>query len=232
VGDLAYGRFTYWSESGAVEVFLLLGVVWAVVLVPPWLQSRRELRPMASVRSFRSQLWSLQRATPHYGDDAYTGWGDDGWGGEPAEGLVDVESEGAGMHAFATDRSREVAGTMAAGVAAGPAGAVVRRPPATPPRRMAGPAGALARRSLGYRRRRRVLAVLALAAVAGAAPALLLGGPWQVAEAVAGGLLLTYLGLLVRRGRREAERAETVRYPTPIQAPPPAVVIIGSGAAR
>ena len=53
-------------------VFLLLGVVWAAVLVPPWLQSRREARSVASISSFRSQLWSLQRATPHYDADTYT----------------------------------------------------------------------------------------------------------------------------------------------------------------
>ena len=61
---------------------------------------------------------------------------------------------------------------------------------------------------------------------------MLLGGPWIVAAAVAGTLLVAYLGLLVRRGRREAERAQKVRYLTPIRAPRPSVVVIGSGAAR
>ncbi len=56
--------------------------------------------------------------------------------------------------------------------------------------------------------------------------------PWIVAEAVAATLLVAYLALLVRRGRREAERAAKVRYLTPIRAPRPSVVIIGSGAAR
>jgi hypothetical protein len=68
--------------------------------------------------------------------------------------------------------------------------------------------------------------------MAGIAPAPLLGTPWVVAESVAVTLLLVYVGLLVRRGRREAERARKVRYLTPIRAPRPAVVIIGSGAAR
>jgi hypothetical protein len=53
-----------------------------------------------------------------------------------------------------------------------------------------------------------------------------------VAEAVAATLLFAYLALLVRRGLREAERAQKVRYLTPIRAPRPSVVIIGSGAAR
>ena len=49
---------------------------------------------------------------------------------------------------------------------------------------------------------------------------------------MAGTLLVAYLGLLVRRGRREAERAQKVRYLTPIRAPRPSVVVIGSGAVR
>ena len=61
---------------------------------------------------------------------------------------------------------------------------------------------------------------------------MLLGGAWIVAAGVAGTLLVAYLALLVRRGRREAERAQKVRYLTPIRAPRPSVVIIGSGAAR
>ena len=44
--------------------------------------------------------------------------------------------------------------------------------------------------------------------------------------------VVAYVGLLVRRGRIEAERARKVRYLSPIRAPRPAVVIIGSGAAR
>jgi hypothetical protein len=77
-----------------------------------------------------------------------------------------------------------------------------------------------------------VLAALVLLGLAGVAPALLLGTPGIVAEAVAGTLLLAYVALLVRRGRREAERVQKVRYLSPIRAPRPAVVIIGSGAAR
>jgi hypothetical protein len=68
--------------------------------------------------------------------------------------------------------------------------------------------------------------------VAGSAGAVVLGGAWIVAAAGSGTLLVAYLGLLVRRGRREVERAQKVRYLTPIRAPRPSVVIIGSGAAR
>jgi hypothetical protein len=50
--------------------------------------------------------------------------------------------------------------------------------------------------------------------------------------AAAGGLLLTYLALLVRRQRRLAERLRKVRYLAPIRAPRPAVVVLGTGTGR
>lgn len=54
-----------------MEVFLLLGVIWAAVLVPQWLENRRDARPTASIASFNRQLWSLERTTPTYEDSAY-----------------------------------------------------------------------------------------------------------------------------------------------------------------
>lgn len=201
-------------------VFLLLGVIWAAVLVPPWLQSRREARPIASMRSFRSQLWSLERATPHYGADSYTtyvSYGDDLYGDVPGE----PESDGAPSAGYEpdprwSDHDGPVARHGVAPVHAFPAVAAV------PPGR---------RRTPPYRRRRQVLSVLALAALGGVGPAVALGGPWVVVEAVAGTLLAVYVGLLIRRGRREVERAQKVRYLTPIRAPRPSVVVIGSGTA-
>ncbi len=43
---------------------IILAVVWAAVLVPPFVRSRREGRPGSSVTSFRAQLSTLERATP------------------------------------------------------------------------------------------------------------------------------------------------------------------------
>jgi hypothetical protein len=43
---------------------VILAGVWAAVLVPPFLRSRREGRPGSSVMSFRAQLSTLERATP------------------------------------------------------------------------------------------------------------------------------------------------------------------------
>lgn len=45
-------------------VLLILAIVWAVVLVPPWLRNRSESRPADSISSFRRQLSVLERATP------------------------------------------------------------------------------------------------------------------------------------------------------------------------
>lgn len=43
---------------------VILAGVWAAVLVPPFLRSRREGHPGSSVMSFRAQLSTLERATP------------------------------------------------------------------------------------------------------------------------------------------------------------------------
>jgi hypothetical protein len=228
--DLLYGRSKRSSESGVVVVFLLLGVIWAAVLIPPWLQARREARPIASIMSFRSQLWSLQRATPTYGDtygETYGVHGDEGddLAGEVA-GVAASSAGGAG-HALGSTH-----GGAAPRVAPGLVSTVVRSAEDGTPRGLSRAATAVGRRAHTFRRRRRVLCSLVLLTGAGVAPALLLGGPWVAAVAAPGMLLVAYLGLLVRHGRREVERVQKVRYLTPIRAPRPSVVVIGSGAAR
>lgn len=45
-------------------VLLILAAIWAAVLVPPYLQNRRETRPGDSIATFRSQLSVLERTTP------------------------------------------------------------------------------------------------------------------------------------------------------------------------
>lgn len=47
-----------------VLVLVILGLIWAAVLVPPYLQNRREHRPGDSIASFRHQLAVIERATP------------------------------------------------------------------------------------------------------------------------------------------------------------------------
>jgi len=47
-----------------VLVLVILALIWAAVLVPPYLQNRRESRPGDSIASFRKQLHVLERTTP------------------------------------------------------------------------------------------------------------------------------------------------------------------------
>jgi hypothetical protein len=53
-------------------VLLLLAVIWAAVLLPPWIQNRREGRPSDSIATFRNQLSVLERATPGFMGDNVT----------------------------------------------------------------------------------------------------------------------------------------------------------------
>jgi hypothetical protein len=47
-----------------VLVLVILAAIWAAVLLPPYLQNRRETRPGDSIATFRSQLSVLERTTP------------------------------------------------------------------------------------------------------------------------------------------------------------------------
>lgn len=42
-------------------VLFILALIWAAVLLPPWLQNRSESRPADSITSFRNQLSVLER---------------------------------------------------------------------------------------------------------------------------------------------------------------------------
>lgn len=44
-----------------ILVLVILAVIWAAVLVPPYLQSRSEARPADSISTFRQQLDTLER---------------------------------------------------------------------------------------------------------------------------------------------------------------------------
>ena len=185
-------------------LFLLLGVIWAIVLVPPWLQSRREARPIASIMSFRSQLWSLERATPHYGADAYGSYGDDAYddtygsdtyASTPTRrGVGDDTGESPRLHAFepgrASPRRANSAPSRCPGRRAD--GRVARRRAMAYRRRLSLPCSCW-RRSPRWCRR-----------VAGRSVADRRPGGGDAARA--------YLGLLIRLGRQHAERSQKVRY--------------------
>jgi hypothetical protein len=205
----------------AVPAFLLLGVIWAAVLLPPWLQSRREARPTASMVTFRRQLWSLARTSPGYGPvytDTFNGYEDDGYG----DLTDDVDDVGGGASGRADAPWRLADGDELAHRRALAPPASRQRPSPQRLRRVGG----------SYRRRRHILTALTVLAIGSVPPAVLLGGAWWVGQGVAGGLLVTYLALLVRRQRRLTERLQKVRYLTPIRAPRPAVVVLGTGTAR
>lgn len=54
------------GQAGSVTIVVLvfLAILWAAVLVPPYLRSRAEARPADSIVSFRQQLAVLERTTP------------------------------------------------------------------------------------------------------------------------------------------------------------------------
>lgn len=211
-----------------MPAFLLLGVIWAAVLLPPWLQSRREARPTASMVTFRRQLWSLARTSPGYGPvytDAFSGYDDDSYAGDLADDVDHVDPGG--------DHDGGVA-APAVGHGPLPGGdELVHRRSVASARsgRGAVPHGAVHAVS-SYRRRRHILVGLGVLAVGSVAPAVLLGGGWWVGQGALGGLLVTYLALLVRRRRRLAERIQKVRYLAPIRSPRSAVVVLGTGTAH
>jgi hypothetical protein len=52
-------------------ILLLIGVMWAVVLLPPLLRSRSDGRPSTSIVGFQRQLSSLQRTRPGSAHGSY-----------------------------------------------------------------------------------------------------------------------------------------------------------------
>jgi hypothetical protein len=47
-----------------IVVLLILAIVWAAVLVPPWLRNRADARPADSITAFRHRLRVLERTGP------------------------------------------------------------------------------------------------------------------------------------------------------------------------
>jgi hypothetical protein len=47
-----------------IVILLLLAVIWAAVLIPPFVRARAESRPSGSITDFRRQLHVLARTTP------------------------------------------------------------------------------------------------------------------------------------------------------------------------
>jgi hypothetical protein len=172
--------------------------------------------------TFRRQLWSLARTSPGYRPvhtDSFSGYEDDDYPGDLADESYHGDDDGG-------------AAGLAGGLGRLPGGDELarRRSPGSIGHAPASPRAATTGGT--YRRRRHILTGLTVLAIGSVAPAVLLGGAGWIGPAVAGGLLLTYLALLVRRQRRLAERLQKVRYLAPIRAPRPAVVVLGTGTGR
>jgi hypothetical protein len=194
---------------------LILPVIWAVVLIPPWIRRRREGRPAESILSFHRKLWELER-TSIYSDAA------------PADAYDPRR-----FHDLRHDADHTYSGLDAAHVhddaslSAGPgsAEAAAVMDPALVP----SPAQRLASRQALYRRRRIFFGLLAslVLTLVGAG---VVGGTvaWSV-HVVVSVLFVTYIALLVRHHQRVVEQVAKVRYLQPIRAPRPAVVVVRSG---
>ncbi|MHB8669821.1 MAG: hypothetical protein ACYDAD_04555 [Acidimicrobiales bacterium] len=50
-----------------IVVLLILALIWAAVLIPPYLRNRVDARPADSIGAFRRQLHVLQRTRPRFG---------------------------------------------------------------------------------------------------------------------------------------------------------------------
>ena len=194
---------------------LILPVIWAAVLIPPWIRRRREGRPAESILTFHRKLWELER-TSIYSDAAYS----DAASNDGGYDELDVDGNPVGP----LDRVDRL-DTAGASVVAR---RVDERGPGSP-----SPSPSAAQRQASrtaLRRRRRIfsgllgglLTSLAMAALTGTATA------WGLHAAVTV-LFVTYIALLVRHHQRVVEQVAKVRYISPIRAPRPAVVVLRSG---
>jgi hypothetical protein len=185
---------------------LILPVIWAAVLIPPWIRRRREGRPAESIVTFHRKLWELERTSIYsdaaYSDAAYT----DVAYRDAGEGYDDhVEPAGANVAARRVDGRAD----------GGPS-----------------PAQRLASRT-ALRRRCQIFGSLFVGLVTSLVVAAALRTPaaWGAHVAITV-LFVAYITLLFRHHQRVVEQVAKVRYISPIRAPRPAVVVLRSGTGR
>jgi hypothetical protein len=190
---------------------LILPVIWAAVLIPPWIRRRREGRPAESILTFHRKLWELERTSLYsdaaYSDAAYYSDADAGVG----HGYADEVDDG-----YAERPVRRV------------------ESPSSPSSAPSAPSAAQRKASRSaLRRRRQIFFSLLLGLMVSLAFAAALRTPlaWGVHIGVSA-LFVGYISLLVRHHQRVVEQVEKVRYLTPIRAPRPGVVVLRSGTAR
>jgi hypothetical protein len=219
-------------------VLLILAAIWAVVLIPPWIRSRRDIGSTRSMVSFQRRLSSIERAVPPvdaYSDEMYLdasshheldlGVGDDlAPGGYRADLMWDDEPlDGAPAHGASVAQLRPRPHRPGVGVGvglAGPAGSAVVPNSAS---------RASSRAALHRRRQVFFLLLLAVATSLGAAVVVNAVVVWAVHGGL-GAAFVGYMWLLVRHHQRAIDRAAKVRYLMPARAPRPAVVVLhGTG---
>lgn len=192
-------------------VFLILIAIWAVVLIPQWIQSRRDVAPARSMVTFQKRLSSLERTGVHY--EAYS---DEMYLDAP---YLDRHDDGVGDDTEDVEVNR-------------PTPAPLRRPVAEPlaPAAVAAPTLRTGSR-MALQRRRQIFFGLALTWVVSLGTAALTSSLTVLAaNGVASLLLFTYIGLLVKHHKRALEHAAKVRYLAPARTPRPAVVVLRDGA--
>ena len=179
-----------------VLVFVILGLIWGFVLIPPYLQTRRESRPGDSIASFRQQLNVLERTTP----------------GTRSSNLSRLD---VGRYDAPRYNPRSNVAQLAY---RGPHGMAShgRRP---------APSQAAMRRAEIRRRRRDVFVTLLGAVGVTFALAVLVGGPVWMLHLLVDVVFVAYVGLLVSIQQQSVEKEHKVRYmpqaePRRRQAPP------------
>jgi hypothetical protein len=217
-----------------VLVLVILLVIWAFVLIPPWIHGRREIRAMGSMQSmdsFRRRLSSIEQAVPFvdaYSDEMYL---DASSHDELDLGVGDDDPAAGGLR---TDLMWDEPDESVAVVHRAPVAELRARPPvARPASSLAptpSPAARVASRAALHRRRQVFFLLLAgVAASMSAAVAVQTAVAWVVHGSFAA-VFVGYVWLLVRHHQRVMDRAAKVRYLTPARTPRPAVVVLhGTG---
>ena len=208
---------------------LILPVIWAAVLIPPWIRRRREDRPAESILTFHRKLWELERTSIYsdaaYSDAAYTdahydeGELDiDGNPVRPVRPVPPIRPLEPVRHGERVERFDPAGASVAARRVDG-------RASASPAQRQAS--------RTALRRRCKIFSGLLGGLVSSLLAAALMGTAtaWAVHAAVSL-LFVAYIALLVRHHQRVVEQVAKVHYISPIRAPRPAVVVLRSGTGR
>lgn len=184
-----------------VLVLVILAMIWAAVLLPPYLQNRRESRPGDSIASFRNQLSVLERTTPD--------------GRSRALGRLEAGRHQGDRRVVAGYAARQVSPSTLNRTAIG---------------RQA-PSGASLRRSEARRRRRDVFLTLLGAVGVTFVLAIAMGGMVWMLHLAIDVAFLGYVALLVKMQQESVEKDLKVRYLAPSQhrAPEPQLLLRRSG---